>query len=346
MPRILTLLILFGVLLPLLSAQASQSTWSWNTYTGVSHWHVVATEDDTDCQAGINTESYDITIQNKGQTATMGDVGHGPAEGTFISPNILHIPGRTVNDPPGSSTLSDYDVLFTTDCSAFAARYTWEYTDQAGSCSGSTSLSGTNSAGCPAPSIEQQIEDADNNMMTYLDLRGYIEGLYYLNRYSTADKSAQMKQVQEQMDELETTIIAQYKAVLDKDPNNLQAKIGMQTLWANKASNPYLNELDPSSRDRCRQNQYQYLDEAARSMTKEQIDAMHGIVAAELHFSTMQAPENSGVMNELNNEEDNWQGPIEGQDFQKEYSDKSTRAVKLFATLGSPTDVINSVKAK
>jgi hypothetical protein len=83
----------------------------------------------------------------------MGDVGHGPAEGTFISGNILHIPGRTVDDPPRSSTLSAYDVFFTTDCSAFAAKYDWNYAGPDGACSGTTTLNGANGNGCPATQV-------------------------------------------------------------------------------------------------------------------------------------------------------------------------------------------------
>jgi hypothetical protein len=147
---VLGFIIMLFFLVPV-AAQTSPPPWSWNTYSGVSQWQVTITEDQSGCQGGVTTTQSSVSIQHNLTNAIMGDIGHGPAAGTFISGNILHIPGRVVDDPPGSSTLSAYDIFFTTDCSAFTGKYSWDYTgpDTAGACTGTTSFSGANSQGCP-----------------------------------------------------------------------------------------------------------------------------------------------------------------------------------------------------
>ena len=149
MRSIVIALAAFFLLLPLASAQASPEPWNWSAYTGTVQWQVTVTEDQSACQGPVLTNTYAVPINFDLSLATMGDVGHGPATGAFVSPNVLHIAGRTVSDPPGSSTLSDYNVYFTTDCTAFAAKYTWDYSGPDGGCSGSTNLAGTNPSGCP-----------------------------------------------------------------------------------------------------------------------------------------------------------------------------------------------------
>lgn len=130
-------------------AQADLPPWNWSAYSGTVQWSVTVTEDQSGCQGPVLTDVYDVPISFSHSSATMGDVGHGPATGNFISGNILHMGSRKVSDSPGSSTLSAYDVYFTTDCSAFAAKYTWDYSGPDGGCSGSTKLAGSNSGGCP-----------------------------------------------------------------------------------------------------------------------------------------------------------------------------------------------------
>ncbi|MGB7788243.1 hypothetical protein [Methanoregula sp.] len=150
----LVFIIILVILVPV-AAQTSLPPWSWNTYSGTSQWQVTVTEDDSGCGGGVTSTQTSVSIQHNLGTAVMGDVGHGTAGGSFTSGNVLHIPGRTVSDPPGTSTLSAYDIFFTTDCSAFTGKYSWDYTGPDtvnGACSGSTALSGTNSQGCPAPS--------------------------------------------------------------------------------------------------------------------------------------------------------------------------------------------------
>lgn len=331
MRRILPLFILFGVLLPLLSAQASPPIWSWNTYTGSVSWQVTATEDDTGCGQGVNTEQFSISIQHNGATAVMGDVGHGPATGTFISPNILHIPARTVSDPPGTSKISDYDIFFTTDCSAFAARYTWDYSDQYGSCSGSTSLSGSNSQGCPAqpPSEDTEQEkviDARKDLRRYLDLKDKLRDLEYWQRLGV-DNINEIEDTNNKIFDLETSVNMKYRAILNANPKSFFANWDM----AQKALSDGNGILS-----------YLFLNAALNNLTESMKNTMQKNMANKLGFSKPPTKENSAVVREESSEGDNWQGSIYGQDFQKEYSDKSTRGIKLFATLGSPTDVMDS----
>src|SRR5208337_2340844 len=144
----LCIVIILALTVPVV-ADASSQPWSWNTYSGTTVWQVTVKEDESACEGGVYANQFSVPIQYNLTTAVMGDVGHGVAEGTFISGNILHIPARTVADPPGTSTLSAYDIFFTADCSAFAANYSWDYTGPDGSCSGTTALAGANSNGCP-----------------------------------------------------------------------------------------------------------------------------------------------------------------------------------------------------
>ncbi|MCX6773494.1 MAG: putative Ig domain-containing protein [Candidatus Micrarchaeota archaeon] len=113
----------------------------------VTNWHVTVAEDDTACQGNGFSNDYDITVQRNGTSGTMGDIGHGPASGTFEG-NTLHIAARTVPDGAGTSKLSSYDVVFSDDCTSFTAEYSWDYTGPNGDCSGTTKLTGTNPLGC------------------------------------------------------------------------------------------------------------------------------------------------------------------------------------------------------
>ena len=63
-------------------------------------WQVTVTEDQSACSGPVLTNQYSVPIQFSAGSAVMGDVGHGSAGGTFISGNILHIPSRSVADPP------------------------------------------------------------------------------------------------------------------------------------------------------------------------------------------------------------------------------------------------------
>src|SRR5271157_2825644 len=99
MARIGVLLSL-AVLISVASAQVSMPAWDWSNYVGVSYWSVTNTEYDTGCGGGSYPTQYSINITHNMSSAVMGDVGHGPASGTFNG-NTLSIASRTVPDSPG-----------------------------------------------------------------------------------------------------------------------------------------------------------------------------------------------------------------------------------------------------
>ncbi|MCX6778329.1 MAG: hypothetical protein NT157_05605 [Candidatus Micrarchaeota archaeon] len=342
MRGILSLFILFGFLLPLLHAQVSMPPWNWSQYSGTSQWQVTVTEDQTACHGPIFTNTYGVIIQHDQTTAVMGDVGHGPATGTFISGNVLHFRSRTVSDPPGTSTLSDYDIYFTTDCASFAGEYTWDYSGSDGSCSGSTSLSGTNTQGCPAPPIvippskppeltpEEQVAAARSDLNNDFDLRGELKYLNLQNLLTGESQDAQINAVQDRIDSLEPSIEAKYKKVLDADPNNFEANVDMAEL---KRSQGLTHEY------------YEYMDRAANSgaVTASVRDAMEKSIARELGFSTFPKPANSLLMRKVGTEKGNWQGGLYGMDVPKESSDKSLWDIKVYFTVGPWEGIVKSI---
>ena len=92
----------FVAFLFMLSAAAAQTPlppWNWSSYAGTVQWQVTVTEDQSACQGPVLTNEFTVPIDFNLSSATMGDVGHGPATGTFISGNVLHIAGRTVPEP-------------------------------------------------------------------------------------------------------------------------------------------------------------------------------------------------------------------------------------------------------
>jgi hypothetical protein len=265
----LGIIIILFFLVPV-AAQTPLPPWSWNTYSGTSQWKVTITEDQSGCQGGVTTTGSSVSIQHNLKSAVMGDIGHGPAAGTFISGNILHIPGRIVDDPPGSSTLSAYDIFFTTDCSAFTGKYSWDYSgpDTVGACTGTTSFSGTNSQGCPTstgvvtvPSTEPvaavpfagpglciscaylaaDLGGAHSDLNNDLKLR---ESMTALDKFvfkhdrpgDPTDKSEIERDKQQRDDEknqvraLESKLENEYGAVIARDPNNFYANWDMAML--------------------------------------------------------------------------------------------------------------------
>ncbi|HVP96117.1 hypothetical protein [Methanoregula sp.] len=261
-------LLLFSLFVSV-TADTTPQAWTWNTYTGTYLWQVMVTEDQSGCGGGVYTNQYSVPIQYRGSTAVMGDVGHGSAAGTFTSGNILHISGRTVSDPPGSSDLSAYDVFFTGDCTAFTAKYTWDYSGPDGACSGTTTLNGASTTGCPVPAAAvttttttpppaQPPESSYAAMLTgpHADLQNYLdlctqrdqldhaitafEAQSSLNQRTegtalpepaeiTADRS-QLAQIRARISEQGPAIEKEYSVVLVKDPNNFQANWDMAQL--------------------------------------------------------------------------------------------------------------------
>jgi hypothetical protein len=263
---VLAAILLMVMIFPV-TADVSPAIWSWNTYQGTVTWQVTVIEDQTGCQGPMLTNTYTVPLQFRGNSAVMGDVGHGSAGGTFTSGNVLHIPSRSVADPPGESSLSPYDVFFTTDCSAFAAQYSWDYSGSDGSCSGTTKLNGANSNGCPAaagttvttvPAVATTPEEYFVSQVSvprsqFLDILplfdqrdqlgnkiGSFEFKSEMNRQNTGEKlpdppeitraRADLKQVQDQITAKSAEIEKGYQEVMVKDPTNIQANWDMAQL--------------------------------------------------------------------------------------------------------------------
>ena len=267
---ILAVILLMVMIFPV-TADVSPATWNWNTYQGTVTWQVTVIEDQTGCQGPVLTNTYTVPIQFRGNSAVMGDIGHGSAGGTFTSGNVLHIPSRSVADPPGESTLSPYDVLFTGDCSAFTTLYKWDYTGPDGACSGTTKLNGANNNGCPGAAVttvttppagatnpeEYFVSQVSVPRSQFLDILplfdqrdqlgnkiGSFQFKSDLNHQNTGKDlpeppeitraRADLKQVQDQITAKSAEIEKEYQEVLVKDPTNIQANWDMAQLKKNE----------------------------------------------------------------------------------------------------------------
>jgi len=263
---VLAVILLMVIITPVI-ADVSPATWSWNTYQGTVMWQVTVVEDQTGCQGPVLTNTYTVPIQFRGNSAVMGDVGHGSAGGTFTSGNVLHIQSRSVADPPGESTLSPYDVFFTTDCSAFTTQYSWDYSGSDGSCKGTTKLNGANNNGCPAAAIttvttapavaitqeeyfvsqvsvprsqflnilplfdqRDQLGNKIGSFQFKSDLNHQNTGEYLPEPPEITQARADLKQIQDQITAKSAEIEKEYQEVLVKDPTNIQANWDMAQL--------------------------------------------------------------------------------------------------------------------
>ena len=248
MPRLALMLAALALLLAVPAAQVtgSPSVFTWENYKGTSQWHVRVTLDDTACGAQMpTTTSSDITIQHDLQHATMGDLGHGAVSGTMAG-NTLHISGRTIDDPPGSSVLSAFDVTFASDCSSFSARYRWDYTSQYQQCSGTTSYRGTRTgaSSCPGPLPDQTTtpptgptqEEIDAQLQAANSDFRQVRDLYYEARllnapgYSSELMQSQYQQDKREIEALEPGVEQRYKDILKADPGNFWANWDMGEL--------------------------------------------------------------------------------------------------------------------
>lgn len=135
----------------LIFAQAEQQG-GLSSYIGTTHWRVEVTEDESGCGGGAYTSVQDVAITHNMASADVSDWAHGPMRGTF-SGNTLSFSSRVVPDPPGSSTLSSFNLVFSPDCNSFSGTYAWVYSGPDGGCSGTTRLSGTRTDGSGCPSV-------------------------------------------------------------------------------------------------------------------------------------------------------------------------------------------------
>ena len=359
MSRIAVLLIL-AILLPMVSAQVSLPAWSWDKYVGLSQWKVTVTEDESDCGGGVTTSKSSMPIQHNLTTAVVEDL-HGTVTGTFISGNILHIPARTVPDSPGTSEISDYDLFFTTDCSSFAGEYTWDYSGSDGACSGSTTLSGTNNQGCPAPtdvpvippveppntppSMRQEISDARIDLDKDLAWRSSIEADYKnIDMYKNlegdipgsfdsliAPLSKDIKDKEDKISQTEPTLEAKYQAILDKDPNNFWANWDMAQL---KKSQGKYDDFST------------YFDTAVsnKNIYDDTKFALKQKVAEDLGLTTLPTVEKSLTINRIANEVSGWGGGKLWNVPVPEDTNKQTFGIKLYSIFSSNSwNIVNEI---
>jgi hypothetical protein len=336
------------------AGEVSLPPWNWSAYTGTSQWQVTVTEDDSGCGGGATSTQMSITIKHSGTTAVMGDVGHGPADGSFISGNILHIPGRTVADPPGTSTLSAYDVFFTTDCTIFAARYHWDYSGPDGSCSGSTALAGSNSKGCPAPAVVPVVPSVAPSSNAYLagdlaaarsDLSKYLE-LQDLRAKQTAfilefDRPGKMAGTQmielekgwvadetKQTAALEPKIEGGYAAILDKDPNNF---------WANW-------DLAELKKSQGKWNEYELYVEKALSnkdiALQTQEEVKKDIANRILHLPVFPTPDTSYLIQKLGPDARNAAQNVNGIDLLKGAPAPAVDKLRIWTIFRNPRELV------
>ena len=328
----------FALLVALLapaSADVALPPWAWNTYTGTQAWTVTVTE--TGCGDSF-TNQFTVPITFAGGTAVMGDVGHGESKGTFASPNILHFPGRTVADPPGSSQLSDYDLFFTTDCSAFAGKYDWSYSGPDGSCGGTTTLNGANRNGCPAPavvpviptvapasnSMAADVAAAQRDLNTLTDLQ-YTQDVNditprFANLFAPYDGMSSDGR-RNRIAELNRQTEHELQAILLQDPNNYDANMGMAELKKTPGTiNDYIKYLNAAL--------------TSREIAENKVNDLQGNIEREKNFAKLLTPSNSGAVSEMDSEIPPLLKTVLGHDFSTIYPD-SKKAVKayLFATL-------------
>jgi len=339
-------LIILVFLVPV-AADVPLPPWSWNTYSGTNTWQVTTVE--TGCGDGAITNRYTVTIQFHGATATMGDVGHGPADGAFISANILHIPARTVADPPGTSKLSAYDVFFTTDCSGFAAKYDWDYAGPDGACSGTTTLNGASSSGCPAPqavpavpsvapaagsSVSSDLATARSDLIDDLsqrEMRDITNSL--LNAHMITGESA--KNLNAASDAsiaaAETKLDGEYQAILDKDPKNFYANMDMAELRKSQG------RLDDYIR-------YVNAALANPNVAAGTADAIRQDIMAKNNLATWPTPENSIVIATLGPDARTASQSVYGRDMQKDATGNSViDNLRYLFTWGGSRDLVTTV---
>ncbi|VVB65554.1 Uncharacterised protein [Candidatus Gugararchaeum adminiculabundum] len=259
-----------------------------------------------------------VSLEHNKASVKLSDYGHGEVTGTFISPNILSVPGRTVQDgPTGSSVLSATDLFFTTDCSTFTGRYTWDYSDPYGSCSGSTTLNGRNTkAGCPAStvpvvippvnppsgaSVAAEISAVRPDLNTVLEARrlrdkqqAYALELEFDK--SGVDNSAMIKlenkwiaDETKKIDAAEPALEAKYKAILEKDPANFWANWDMAELKKTQGNyNDYITYFDSAASNK------NVISDAGPVLKQK--------VAEDLGLSHFPTPESSPMMQRVRDE--------------------------------------------
>ncbi len=287
---------------------AHASGWSWENYKGTTQWSVDVAEDDTACNGGgaPTHETVPVTITHNYFSATVSDWAHGPATGQFHG-FILSIPGKTIDDPPGSSVLDPFDIAFTNDCLSFWGQYAWHYTDSGGSCDGSTQITGTRTDGTTCPGqpptptgtptqtpqqLSQAINDAHVIVANERDLRAQINVLdrailnddpdspsYDLNTYDR-------QKLRDKFEAQYEASKAVYEQILARDPANY---------WAN---------LDMSELERLQGNSHGYFDYFGRAANNKNVfehtaEVVEQQAATELGFKEFPTPGQSKIVSQI-----------------------------------------------
>src|SRR3989338_1313384 len=351
MPKILILLIFF---VSTVSAEVSLP-WTWSSYVGTSQWRVDVTEDETACGGETTTAPYTISIIHNLTSAKINNFVHGDVSGVFEG-NILHIPGRTIPDGSGTSVLSSYDITFSQDCSSFAAKYYWDYSDSYGSCSGSTTLRGTAYKGCPAPTVvpvippveppsteylRSEISNARHDLNEGSALRSLMnihqQEIDFKRNSEFADSVKELEELikdeKNKLNQLESKIEAEYKVILDKDPSNFWANWDVAEL--KKQQGKYDEYFAYFDRDASNKNIFEN--------TKNELKKK---VAEDFGFSEFPTVDKSNIVRTLGDDMNRWQGgTIYDVNLPKEAAaDKKTWSMKLYNILYSDSySIVNEL---
>lgn len=286
---IFSLVLVFGLLLS--QTVGAQSAWTWENYEGVTRWRVDVTDDEFGCGGGAVPKSYDsVVMEHHQQIVDIGDMGHGKTQG-FFKGNTLILPARTIRDGQGYSKLSVANIDFSADCSGFAGRYSWVYTDSYMSCKGTTIVSGKRLDGTGCPTAAQAQKSAEQQRQELADIRSNPD---------IANKERR------------------YKEILEKDPKNFWANWDMAEL--KKSQGNYGEFFKYFDRAAGNENILQ----GTREKLKEE-------AAKQLHLSEFPKLGTSPILRVEDGELDRWNGRFYNYNVPKEeIDDGRTRGVKFW----------------
>jgi len=256
------------------TAQITPSTFTWDRYTGTSHWSVDVTVDEGGCGGSTYTHKYSVSVTHNKISAVIGDFGHGNLPGTFAG-NVFTGPSRSFPDGSGTTVAGVARIDFTSDCSSFTGGYSWRYMDSYQDCTGTTSLSGTSTdpVGCPTISlttgeIRTMIVDAGavlnevKETQEQYDSKNFEYSQAFIDpNFMNTDKYRQIKSDMAVMERDLTTktdaLSEQYEEVLAENPKNFWANWDYAALKATRG--------DYGSADKLYYEAVSTLDENARA---------------------------------------------------------------------------------
>jgi hypothetical protein len=273
-PISLSAIAIFGLLLSqTVFAQVAPFEFTWDQYTGTTHWGASVTVDEGGCGGDRYTHRYSVSVTHNLDSAVISDFGHGALSGTFFG-NHFTSPSRSFPDGGGTTTTSSASFDFSSDCSSFTGGYTWHYVDSYQECDGTTSLIGTrtDATTCEALSnaaMQQLIVDAGAVLNEVKETQeqydskefDYTQHLAVDPNFMNTNEYQQMKSDLGLMDRDLTTktdvLSDQYESVLAKDPKNFWANWDYAALKATRG--------DYGSADKLYYEAVSTLDENARA---------------------------------------------------------------------------------